>query len=360
MDLIINGIRYFYGYRINSNLHYKFNKDHLKTIIAVLKQSKQTMAVPMVAHYTIYITSEFDVTTLMPRIKRVLEGLPVAYAYSVELSKKLHIHLMLALDTDGYDDIDELFIDRVIPAISNLKHVMNCGCEIIIRYNTDSYYHDLRDSAEFDDAIERYSYFAKTNQKKYVTKTFKRAFNTSQITDKKYFKLGKDNMATPIHNNDNQELEVNDYRSLSDLQMKVMNKEIKSNNFKVCINITDKETHSAKWIYVVSCDYYAYKSEHALYVTLDELWNAKQIYDSSWYEELSARLHDSVDKAVERVKSNLSDDQVLSVYILVPKLQELEEVLSVAVSPYRQVDFDGFMMPDVENNDCLARFKIDF
>lgn len=167
-------------------------------------------------------------------------------------------------------------------------------------------------------------------------------------------------MATPIHNNDNQELEVNDYRSLSDLQMKVMNKEIKSNNFKVCINITDKETHSAKWIYVVSCDYYAYKSEHALYVTLDELWNAKQIYDSSWYEELSARLHDSVDKAVERVKSNLSDDQVLSVYILVPKLQELEEVLSVAVSPYRQVDFDGFMMPDVENNDCLARFKIDF
>jgi len=334
-----NGIRYYCGRKINSNLDYKLNNKNLRTIVAVLNQSRQTMVQPVAANYCAYITSDFDIKKLMERVKRVLP-VDTAYALSMEKQFKLHIHLMLVLDIAGINDPDSLFVDKVIPTISNLKHVMNDGCVINLRRNQDSYYHDLLDSAEFEDAIERYSYLAKTNYKKYVPQKYQRAFSSSQIKDTKYYDLGDNNMITPIRNNDNQELEVNDYSSFTDLQMKVMSKEIKPNNFKMRFYINDNATQTIKWIYMVSCDYYSFKNEHALYITLDELLSSKQPYDSDWYTELSIQLKYLINRAVVRVKGNLSDDQELSVYALVPKLQELEEVLSIAVTPYRQVNMD--------------------
>ncbi len=336
MFFIINGIRYFYGYRIISNLRYNLNKDHLMTIIAVLKQSKQTMVVPMIAHYIVYITSEFDVTTLMPRVKRVLEGVPVAYAYSVELAQKLHIHLMLCLDADGHDDIDELFIDRVIPAISNLKHVMNCGCEIIIRHNTNSYYHDLRDSAEFEDAIERYSYFAKTNQKKYVTQTFKRAFNTTQITDKKYFDLKDKDMIRTIPRNRTQEFEINDFTPLSKLQTDIMNNKIKGEHFTKYFNINDQLTHLSKAVYSFSYHHYCSGSEQAIYITVDELCRFKQYYDAEWEKDLESQLYKIIYQVVADIQSKFGEDNRLLIYTLMPNLPELADYLSLAMNEVRE------------------------
>jgi hypothetical protein len=81
------------------------------------------MVKPITAHICMYIMNDFDVTTLIPRIKRVLKDVPLAFAYSVERSQRLHIHLLLTLDTKDYDNPDLLFVDKVVPAIENLKNV---------------------------------------------------------------------------------------------------------------------------------------------------------------------------------------------------------------------------------------------
>jgi hypothetical protein len=48
MLLTINGLRYYDGYKINSNLRYEFNKNNLEKIIAILNQGRKTMTNPTV------------------------------------------------------------------------------------------------------------------------------------------------------------------------------------------------------------------------------------------------------------------------------------------------------------------------
>jgi hypothetical protein len=101
---------------------------------------------------------------------------------------------MLILDTTSPD---LLFVDKVVPALKKLKNTT--GCEINKRINKDSYFHDLCLSHEFRDAVERYSYYAKTNQKSYVPASIKKTFNTSQITHKKYYDLENNVSLQPSH-----------------------------------------------------------------------------------------------------------------------------------------------------------------
>jgi len=74
----------------------------------------------MLGHITIYITGAFDLIRLMPCIKRGIGRTPIAYGYTLEKAYKLHIHLMLIVDSD---DPQPLF-DKAITSINKLTHVM--------------------------------------------------------------------------------------------------------------------------------------------------------------------------------------------------------------------------------------------
>jgi hypothetical protein len=56
------------------------------------------MTNPVVGHYCLYITKDFDVKKIAPRIKRVLKTLPMGYVSTIERSKFLHVHFMLVVD----------------------------------------------------------------------------------------------------------------------------------------------------------------------------------------------------------------------------------------------------------------------
>ena len=70
-----------------------------------------------------YITKDFDVKNIVPKIKRAVKDTPLLFAYSVEKSYHLHVHIMLILDTK---DPDSLFVDQVVPALAALKNTTGC------------------------------------------------------------------------------------------------------------------------------------------------------------------------------------------------------------------------------------------
>lgn len=133
----------------------------------------------------------------------------MAFGYSVEVAKSgyLHMHLMLVIDTKS-DDLNPMtvFFHKVVPAILTLEGVNSCNLaprQQDATYKCRApYHHDLKLDHEFRDAVLRYSYFAKTNDKAQVRQYFKKAFNTSQIKNNKYYCiLGESNMLkiNPIH-----------------------------------------------------------------------------------------------------------------------------------------------------------------
>lgn len=107
---------------------------------------------------------------------------------------------MLVLETKG-DALNPAtaFFTKVKPAIEKLEHVKWCNlADRWISYDTRAdtpHHHNLKQSFEFRDAVERYSYLAKTNDKTGIPKHFKRTFETSRIIKNKYYSiLGNNNM----------------------------------------------------------------------------------------------------------------------------------------------------------------------
>ena len=71
--------------------------------------------------------------------------------------------------------------------------VLSSGCGIKKRKGVDSYFHYLKDEADFIDSIKRYKYLAKTDNKQFSKDCyFRRKFNNSQITNDLYFKHYKE------------------------------------------------------------------------------------------------------------------------------------------------------------------------
>ncbi len=279
---IINSDRFYRGYRINSNLKYNINFGHLDKIVDVLEHAQTTMVKPVAAHYSIFINSEFDLTTLMPRVKRVLKGVPSLFAYTVEKSKCLHIHLMLILDTNGYTDIDALFFDIVQPSISKLKNVNRDGCVVNLRKNADSYYHDLTNFEQFSDAVERYSYFSKTSQKAYVP--FKKTFNTSHLKPSKYYSFGESQTIAVKKINKTEKFK------LSNFDTDIKNQKTRGDDIKLCFSFIDKLTQQPIGIYGLSYASVISESDHDFFISLDELYISKEHVDADWDEVLYCTL----------------------------------------------------------------------
>lgn len=124
-------------------------------------------------------------------MKRALIGIPIQYAYTIEIGEQstLHLHLMLIIEcTAAHINPMTVFFHKVRSAILSLKNVNWCNIpkRQLKPYNS---HHCLKKPIEFMDAITRYSYLAKINNKQGVKGKFKKAFATSQINHYRYYSL---------------------------------------------------------------------------------------------------------------------------------------------------------------------------
>lgn len=344
---IENNQRYYNGFKVVSSLKrnkkkfkYGLNNLHLEKIIAVLNQAKHTMLQPQVAHIAIFINDSFDCKTLTQRLRRVFGSENMLFTYSVEMKNKLHIHLMLVLDCKNLNPAT-VFYHSVLPVIKALKNVE--GCVLNPRWHwkdkkTAKYTHDLKKDYEFRDAIERYSYFAKENDKNKVVTIYKK-FATSQIKNNKYYSiLGTENMIKikQIHKNEKLQFSSNDA---------ALNK--KYINFRKTVN--DENETKSMYHFVDTSEnnkaigYYGYSygadidNEHyILIISIDDLY-IEPMYlkidsPSSCFDVLYLHLRDEMNKVLGQVKNELKDHQKLMINSMAYENLALEELLGLVVS----------------------------
>lgn len=144
--------------------------------------------------------SGFDCKSIIPKIKRTLKGIPFEYYYSLEQGKEyLHVHIMLALETsDPHINPSTVFYTKVRDTLKKIKGVEWCNLHERKHYGAVpkgmTYHHNLSQPDEFSDAIERYSYLAKTNDKANLPSCYKRTFDSSRVQHNTYYnKLGLGN-----------------------------------------------------------------------------------------------------------------------------------------------------------------------
>lgn len=117
----------------------------------------------------------------------------MAYCYSIENGVKgLHIHFMLVLETCSQAlNPATAFYHKVKPAIETLRGVK--WCNLAGRKTAQEeclqapYHHNLNKYYEFKDALYRYSYLAKTNDKQGIPSQLRKTFATSIISHHKYY-----------------------------------------------------------------------------------------------------------------------------------------------------------------------------
>lgn len=118
-------------------------------------------------------------------------GIPIQYAYTIEIGEQstLHLHLMLIIEcTANHINPMTVFFHKVRSAILSLKNVKWCNIPKR-QLKPHNLHHCLKQPIEFMDAITRYSYLAKINNKQGVKGKFKKAFATSQINHYRYYSL---------------------------------------------------------------------------------------------------------------------------------------------------------------------------
>lgn len=299
--------RYYFHYLINSNTQYSFNQKYLERIIAVLNQSKAEMVKPLVSHLCIYVTGQVDPSGIIARLKRVLstKGIAFNFAYSIEKAFKLHIHLMLVMECKDLGDADNLLINIIKPAIQSRPCVMDCVLNK--RQNKDSYFHDLSKTAEFYDAVQRYSYYAKTNDKDYVPAHFKKTFSSSHINNPKYYSMDGNTMfKTNLIKQKNNVQFIQDEALITRYnQLKLFrNSDTES---KLCFSIDNLQNNKAIGFYGLSFEI----EENQLHLSLDDLCIAHDYQKADWLDAVFADLFIQVQHIINKYQ----DDEPLQVYV---------------------------------------------
>ncbi|AXI03273.1 YagK/YfjJ domain-containing protein [Aquirhabdus parva] len=182
----------YLGFKLNkgnAKENYKYDTNQLDNIIGLLTQARDTISRPCVYEATLILEppfvmdeiiqpSNFDVKSL----KTVLIADSYSYHWTIEHSKKdtYHIHIMIIFSRDEFNPFTHW---RVLQRrLSQLDGVVSAA--IKPRHNNLGKFHDLTDDAEYVDAIKRFTYQAKMNQK--VNLSFKeRSFGCSKL-DQRY------------------------------------------------------------------------------------------------------------------------------------------------------------------------------
>lgn len=173
------------GYTYNTN--YNLDSRRFESIIEVLESSRDNLNKPKVAHFVLQIESaDFDKSSINKALTKSLSRkLNTGFGYFLAMEKSkysgFHIHVMLTFSTGTKYDItiltearDCLYaLDGVSTAMA-LPRMTDKSVSIDTRdYYTafkainksNNYFHDLKDTAEFNDAVHRYSYLSKEETK---------------------------------------------------------------------------------------------------------------------------------------------------------------------------------------------------
>ncbi|MFW2141558.1 hypothetical protein ACG94V_21480 [Acinetobacter sp. ULE_I001] len=169
------------------NTNYNLDSRRFESILTVLESSRDNLNKPKVAHIVLQVESaDFDKSSINKAlIKSLSRKLKTGFGYYIAMEKSkysgFHIHLMLTFSQGSKYSFTVLneardclyALDGVSTATAlPRKQERSVSIDTADYYTafkdikkTNNYFHDLNDSADFKDAVYRYSYFAKDETK---------------------------------------------------------------------------------------------------------------------------------------------------------------------------------------------------
>lgn len=163
-------------YRVNDS--YNLRPENLEKIIKVLEFSKENIRHPVAFTIILQVEDAFNVRQMTSLIKSRLQSYGYGLAYSFEHSDRagLHVQLMVCMTTRGLKQP----VTIAHGLRQKLQELPNVRSAQIIKRLSDKkdYFHRLHIDDEFKDAVYRYSYISKNNDKGNVLRSKK--FGTSK------------------------------------------------------------------------------------------------------------------------------------------------------------------------------------
>ena len=169
------------------NTNYTLDSRRFESILTVLESSRDNLNKPQVAHIVLQLESaDFDKSSINLALTKTLSRkLKTGYGYYIAMEKSrysgFHIHIMLTFSTGSKyaftilnEARDCLYaLDGVSTAIAlPRKQERSVSIDTADYYTafkdinkSNNYFHDLKDTAEFKDAVYRYSYLSKDETK---------------------------------------------------------------------------------------------------------------------------------------------------------------------------------------------------
>lgn len=169
------------------NTNYTLDSRRFESILTVLESSRDNLNKPQVAHIVLQVESaDFDKSSINLALTKTLSRkLKTGYGYYIAMEKSrysgFHIHIMLTFSTGSKyaftilnEARDCLYaLDGVSTAIAlPRKHERMVSIDTADYYTafkeinkSNNYFHDLKDTADFKDAVYRYSYLSKDETK---------------------------------------------------------------------------------------------------------------------------------------------------------------------------------------------------
>lgn len=169
------------------NTNYNLDSRRFESILTVLESSRDNLNKPQVAHIVLQVESaDFDKSSINLALTKTLSRkLKTGYGYYIAMEKSrysgFHIHIMLTFSTGSKyaftilnEARDCLYaLDGVSTAIAlPRKQERSVSIDTADYYTafkeirkTNNYFHDLKDTADFKDAVYRYSYLSKDETK---------------------------------------------------------------------------------------------------------------------------------------------------------------------------------------------------
>jgi len=169
------------------NTNYTLDSRRFESILTVLESSRDNLNKPQVAHIVLQVeSSDFDKSSINLALTKTLSRkLKTGYGYYIAMEKSsysgFHIHIMLTFSTGSKyaftilnEARDCLYaLDGVSTAIALPRKQERIVPIDTADYYTafkeinksNNYFHDLKDTADFKDAVYRYSYLSKDETK---------------------------------------------------------------------------------------------------------------------------------------------------------------------------------------------------
>jgi hypothetical protein len=193
MSKLIKNNKYL-GYTINNKVNkktgikYDINRKCMQSIVHTLNRCKNEMIRPKILRFTLSLdnndTFDLDKFTRKLREYKYSYGLIYSFEYA---EKQKGLHLELGIIIDQFNISPDIFRRYLIKVVANLDGI---EYEIVDDYTKISLNHhnpkneaikgsghNLKDENEFSDAVYRYSYLAKQNDKELVNR--KKKFGTA-------------------------------------------------------------------------------------------------------------------------------------------------------------------------------------